>query len=175
VSTPPPDRLTIRRAVPDDAPALIDLMTALATETPFMVISRLDPASDMAMLRGFLAASPTLPAHLVLVGLVGATPAALVQVVGEQHPQRAHVAEIDIGVRLAWHRRGIGRAMLGAALAWARGVGLRRLQLKVMTDNHAAIALYARLGFTREGTLRRSVAVGGRDIDQEIMAVFLDP
>jgi ribosomal protein S18 acetylase RimI-like enzyme len=50
------------------------------------------------------------------------------------------------------HRRsGVGRALVGAVLAWARTRGARTLLLLVTCTNEGAIAFYERLGFTMTG------------------------
>jgi [ribosomal protein S18]-alanine N-acetyltransferase len=43
--------------------------------------------------------------------------------------------------------RGVGAALLRAGLEWAEALGATRMLLEVRTDNRAALALYARLGF----------------------------
>ena len=53
--------------------------------------------------------------------------------------------------RARYRRRGIGRALLDAAERWARERGVRKLELHVFPHNEAAIALYERAGFVREG------------------------
>ncbi|HET7482029.1 MAG TPA: GNAT family N-acetyltransferase [Actinomycetota bacterium] len=51
--------------------------------------------------------------------------------------------------------RGIGRALLTACLRWARAANVHKIELKVWPHNEAAIALYGRFGFEREGYLKR--------------------
>jgi ribosomal protein S18 acetylase RimI-like enzyme len=45
-------------------------------------------------------------------------------------------------------RRGLGTAVMAALADWARGRGGRTCVLQVAAGNAAALALYARLGFT---------------------------
>jgi putative acetyltransferase len=52
-------------------------------------------------------------------------------------------------------RQGVGRALLDAAVDWARGAGVRKLELHVFPHNAPAISLYEKLGYEREG-LRRA-------------------
>ena len=47
--------------------------------------------------------------------------------------------------------RGIGSALLAAAIEKARGEGLHKLSLEVFPHNDAAIALYRKFGFVDEG------------------------
>ena len=54
-------------------------------------------------------------------------------------------------VALPWRGRGVGSALLAAAIDKARGEGLHKLWLEVFPHNHAAIALYCKFGFVEEG------------------------
>lgn len=47
----------------------------------------------------------------------------------------------------AWRGRGVGRALVGAAEAWARSRGLRELASDADLDNDDAIAAHGALGF----------------------------
>jgi RimJ/RimL family protein N-acetyltransferase len=54
------------------------------------------------------------------------------------------------------HRgRGIGSALLEASIEWARQAGAHKVALEVWPHNEAAIALYEKFGFEREGYLRK--------------------
>lgn len=50
-------------------------------------------------------------------------------------------------------RRGIGLALLEAAIKWARTAGVVRLQLRVTCGNSSAQRLYARAGFSTVGDI----------------------
>ena len=53
------------------------------------------------------------------------------------------------------HRRtGYGRAICEALQAWGVGLGAQRVYVQVLDDNHAAIALYASMGFGLHHHLR---------------------
>lgn len=58
----------------------------------------------------------------------------------------------DLVVEPAWHRRGIGTALLATAIDEMRRRGHTSLRLKVDARNLAAKRLYARVGFVEEGT-----------------------
>jgi ribosomal-protein-alanine N-acetyltransferase len=61
--------------------------------------------------------------------------------------------------------RGLGRALLQAAIVKAKALGAQAMFLEVGTDNPAALALYAGLGFTKVGDRKAYYASGsgGRD------------
>jgi len=56
-----------------------------------------------------------------------------------------------MAVALPWRGRGVGTALLTAAIEKARNEGLHKLSLEVFPHNDAAIALYRKFGFIEEG------------------------
>jgi ribosomal protein S18 acetylase RimI-like enzyme len=50
-----------------------------------------------------------------------------------------------------WRGRGVGSALVAAAIGWARERGLHKLSLSVFAHNTAAVALYHKFGFVDEG------------------------
>ena len=59
--------------------------------------------------------------------------------------------EIGMLVARDWRGRGVGSALVAAAIDWARVKGLHKLTLSVFPHNEAAIALYRKFGFVDEG------------------------
>ncbi len=57
----------------------------------------------------------------------------------------------DLAVDIAFRRLSAGRALVDAAVEWARGCGFRALWVEPRTDNHAAISFYVSLGFRLSG------------------------
>ncbi|NBB50303.1 GNAT family N-acetyltransferase [Rhizobium sp. CRIBSB] len=85
--------------------------------------------------------------------------------------RRAHAGTIGMGVHDKFTRRGIGRALLGEAIAMADDwLNLRRLELTVYTDNAAAISLYQSFGFQIEGTMTDYAYRAGQYVDAFTMA-----
>ena len=77
-------------------------------------------------------------------------------------------------MRAPWRGQGIGAALMMSLERWARGFGCHRLQLPVVTANAPAIALYRKLGFVLEGSLRATASIAGQRIDELLMAKLLD-
>jgi ribosomal protein S18 acetylase RimI-like enzyme len=81
-----------------------------------------------------------------------------------------HSAVLGMGVIAPFRGRGVGSQMLATALTAADARGLRRTELIVRADNHAAIALYRRFGFAEEGRCRQYLRIDGEDHDALLMA-----
>ena len=90
-------------------------------------------------------------------------------------PRRAHVGEIGMAVRDDWQGKGVGSALMQAALDLADNwLDLRRLELNVYADNERAIALYRTFGFEVEGTHRAYALRDGTYVDSLCMARLIE-
>jgi RimJ/RimL family protein N-acetyltransferase len=65
------------------------------------------------------------------------------------------VAGVGMSLLLAYRGRGLGSALMVAAIAFARERGYHKVVLHVFPWNEAAIALYEKFGFEREGYFRK--------------------
>ena len=74
-------------------------------------------------------------------------------VVGAIHVDMSRHGFGEIGMEVAheWRGRGVGTALMAAAVELARERGLHKLILSVWPHNEAAIALYRKFGFVEEG------------------------
>jgi putative acetyltransferase len=89
-------------------------------------------------------------------------------------PRRRHVGEIGMAVRDDLQGRGVGTALMRAALDLADNwLNLSRVELTVYTDNEAGIALYEKFGFEVEGTHHRYAFRSGEYTDAHSMARVL--
>lgn len=143
---------TITSANESDIPELIDLLGVL-----FAIEQDFTPDTDKQR-RGLAAllASPT--GHVAIARdanarAVGMATAQLVISTAEGAPS-AWIE--DVVVREDWRGKGLGRSLLDAVLAWARGQGAVRAQLLADLDNAPALAFYDRLDWqpTRLGARR---------------------
>jgi RimJ/RimL family protein N-acetyltransferase len=99
------------------------------------------------------------------------------ELVGQLGLQLARYGVADLGMLVAagWRGRGVGTALLAEAVDRARKAGAHKIALQVWPHNTAAIALYERFGFEREGYLRRHYRRRSGELwDAIIMGLRLD-
>ena len=88
-------------------------------------------------------------------------------------PRRRHVGKIGMSVRDDFQSKGVGTALLQAAVDLAdKWLNLLRLELEVYSDHEPAVRLYKRFGFAVEGTLVRYAYRAGQYVDVYTMARF---
>ena len=79
---------------------------------------------------------------------------------------------LGIGIVASARHRGIGAALMRAAIAKAWEKGFLRIELTVRSDNENAKALYERLGFKVEGVKCREFLIDGEFYDSYPMALL---
>lgn len=86
----------------------------------------------------------------------------------------AHVRIIDgLGVLPAAQGRGVGEALVRAAVERARAEGAAKVTLRVLGTNPTARRLYERCGFAVEGVLVGEFVIEGTPVDDLWMATHL--
>jgi RimJ/RimL family protein N-acetyltransferase len=134
----------IRPAEEDDRRALAQLFARVADERDGIAA---EPPVDVDR----LAESWQLDGTLVALGGT--------ELVGELRVEPSWFGFGEIGMMVAsdWRGRGVGTALVEAAIEWARARGLHKLSLGVFPQNDAAVALYRKLGFVEEGRRVRHI------------------
>ena len=161
----------IRHADPSDAEQLTRLADAVSGEPEGWLISIGGEWRSAGDERRFLKALRRYPHAAVFVAeredgtLVGR-----LSIGRDPHPASTHVADVGLMVALDARRQGVGTALLRAAVGWARGAGIRKLELHVFPWNEAAIALYDAFGFEREGYRKHHYRRGSELVDAILMA-----
>jgi ribosomal protein S18 acetylase RimI-like enzyme len=156
----------IRRAEPSDEGALAALDRATWT---WLTSPAPPPGPEWTFF-----SERTAPAD-VLVAVADGAVAGYVKL-GRKTPLAAsdHVLEVSgIAVDPAFRRRGVGRALIDAAIAEAGARGAHRLTLRVLGPNDGARRLYESAGFVVEGVQRDEFLLAGRYVDDLLMALDL--
>lgn len=161
----------VRAADPGDAEALTRLAEAVSSEPEAWLISADGEWRSVGDERRYLKAVRRYPHAAVLVAerADGAIVGRL-SLARDTHPASAHVADLGLMVAKDTRRIGVGRALLDAAVDWARGSGVRKLELHVFPWNEPAIRLYERFGFEREGYRKAHYRRAGEEVDAILMA-----
>lgn len=89
-------------------------------------------------------------------------------------PGARHRAMLGMGVHRAYRRRGLGARLLSTGIDWARNEGhLKWIDLEVLSENHPAVALYLRSGFTMTARIADMLEIDGVSHDLSYMTCAL--
>jgi RimJ/RimL family protein N-acetyltransferase len=155
----------VRPASREDARALAELFAivaeerdGIATEPPVDVDARARSFADSA--------------DGTIVAFAGG------EVIGSLHLEASRFGSGDLGMAIArdWRGRGVGTALMAAAVEHARARGMHKLSLEVFPHNAAAIALYRKFGFVEEGRrVQHYRRASGELWDSIVMGLLLAP
>jgi ribosomal protein S18 acetylase RimI-like enzyme len=162
---PPP--AAVRGATPADFPQIAALDLSYRSSRT-LVIERFGDAPELTLRFGWRAHDPVTLVYgeypverlaraakrtdAFLVAETAGVISGLLMIVVPPWPYATGAAEItDLAVGRAQRRSGAGRALLDAAIAWARERGVRALWVEPRTDNDGAISFYLGAGFRIAG------------------------
>jgi ribosomal protein S18 acetylase RimI-like enzyme len=153
----------VRQAQPEDARALAELFAAVAEERDRIAT---EPPVDVDKRTTQFAAA----IDGTIVAVAGGDCVGSLHIFGNKFG----VGEFGMAVARPWRGRGVGSALVAAAIEKARGEGLHKLSLEVFPHNDAAIALYRKFGFVEEGRrVKHYRRASGELWDSVVMGLLL--
>ena len=165
--------IVIRTAEPGDAQTLVQLAGEVGSEEGAWLLTTAEWRT-VAEERRHLRAVRRHPDAAVYVAEDGSRIVGRLSLARDVHPASSHVADLGLMVAASHRRRGVGRALLDQAVAWAAGAGVRKLELHVFPWNRPALALYESFGFEREGVRKGHYLRDGVAVDAILMAIQLE-
>jgi putative acetyltransferase len=142
--------IRVRVAVPSDAARVVELASAVASEAEGWLLADATWRS-VGEERRYIRTVQRHPDAALLVAEADDAIVGRLSIMRDRHPSSAHVADIGLMVAASRRRQGIGSALMVAAESWARSAAITKIELHVLPHNAAAIALYEKLGYQREG------------------------
>ncbi len=136
----------VREAGADDAPRLAEIWACPGVARDTLGLPYVSPDRGKKLLEGLAAGDHSLVAEVEgkVVGSLG------LQRGANRH---THKASLGMGVHDDYQGRGVGTALMKAAMDLADNwLNIKRVELRVYTDNARAIHLYEKFGFVIEGT-----------------------
>jgi putative acetyltransferase len=163
-----PPGIRVREATLDDVDAVVAVVVEVAGEGRWIAT---EAPVDVERRRRRMVEDIEGEDAIVLVAEAGG------ELVGQLDLRLARYGVADLGMLVAagWRRRGVGSALLAEAIERARKAGAHKLALQVWPHNTAALALYERFGFRREGYLTRHYRRRSGELwDAVVMGLPLD-
>ena len=168
--------LILRQAQPEDAVRIIAYMQTLAAEPNIGIgLSEGEFTQTEEQEARFIEDLAQSGNSLFLVAEADGKLIGLLTLQGGKRRSDRHAAYLGITVANGCRNQGVGKALMQAAMEWARASGtLKRIGLRVYTDNQPAIHLYENFGFKVEGQNKLALYRDNRFHDVLLMALLLE-
>lgn len=167
--------VNMRTATSEDAEAVAEHHHGIALETDIDVPLRPhDMPADLESIVGYIERYIEPENSTALVAEVDGKVVGWVTALGGKSRMTRHVVEIGLAISRDWRGQGIGTRLMEGVIAWAYDTQIvKRIELDVYTSNFAAIKLYEKLGFVREGCRQKALLHDEKYVDLYHMALLI--
>jgi RimJ/RimL family protein N-acetyltransferase len=164
----------VRQAAPEDARAVLEYIEAVSGESDFLSFGPGEFEFTEAEEEEFIDRCLASQNQLYILGIGEDAIVATLTFSGGRRPRVRHSGEFGMSVRKRCWGLGIGSLMLDTLIHWAQATQIvKKINLRVRTDNRRAIRLYQRKGFLIEGTIRKAIRLEGEYFDHHWMSLEL--
>ena len=158
--------MEIRRLIDTDAKAFYNCLKIIDSETDFMMFEPDERVWNEEKIVKNLKDENNLFLGAIedekIVGFLSAQRGAFRRI--------RHTAYVIIGIQKNYCNRKIGTKLFEMLDDWAIKNGIIRLELTVECENKLAIKLYEKMGFSIEGTKKKTMYVNGKYVDEYMMS-----
>lgn len=142
----------LRNGDSSDGLAVFENFNAAHAETDYLLSYPDENSFDPEQEAQFLQNKTDSPDEIELVAIIDGKVVGLagIEAVGRKYKLK-HRAELGISILKEYWGLGLGKALSKACIQCAKEAGYTQLELNVVAENEAAIALYKSLGFTEYG------------------------
>lgn len=166
--------LVIREAAVEDARAVLDYIKGISGESDYLSFGPGEFELSVPEEEEYLRKCRDSDNQLYLLGLIDDMVVSTLTFSAGRRPRVRHSGEFGMSVRKRCWGFGIGSLMLDTLIDWAKDTGIiKKINLRVRTDNQRAIQLYEGKGFVREGTIRMEMFLDGKYYDHHWMGLVL--
>ena len=158
--------LLIREAAASDAQSIIEYIGQISGESDFLTMGPGEFEMTVEQEGEYLENAASADNQLYIIGLVDGAIVGSLSFSAGKRPRIRHSGELAMAVRRELWGLGIGSLLLDALIDWAsEGDVIKKINLRVRTDNLRAVSLYEKKGFLTEGRLQKEIYLGGRYYD----------
>ncbi|MPM82898.1 hypothetical protein SDC9_129960 [bioreactor metagenome] len=169
------DTVRLREAVKEDAPELIAYLQKIGGESDFLTFGSGEFSVSVSDEAAMLEESRTAKNKIMLLSLVGNKVIGCLHFEGGARSRILHTGEFGVSVLKDYWDKGIGTEMVKELIQWAKASNvIRKLNLRVRSDNARAISVYEKLGFIQEGLITREFFISGEFYNFIYMGLIID-
>lgn len=169
------ETVALREAVKEDAPELVIYLKKISGESDFLTFGYGELSISISDEEALLEDSRNAFNKIMIVALVGDKVIGNLHFAGGTRARIRHTGEFGVSVLKDYWNQGIGYAMVQELIQWAKASYIiRKINLRVRSDNKRAIHMYEKLGFVKEGLITREFLISGQFYDSIHMGLCID-
>lgn len=167
--------IVIRKADKSDGEAMLEYIDEISRESDFLTFGQGEFNRTIDQEESFIDnISKQSNALFIIVELEGKIIGNL-NFSGGTRPRTAHTGEFGVSVLKEHWGQGIGTKLIDYLVEWCKESGIiRKINLRVRSDNYSAIHIYKKLGFKEEGIITRDFFIDDRFYDSIFMGLIID-
>ncbi len=169
------EKVVIRTAVLDDAPAILEHARIILAEDLYNVSMLDEFQKTIVEEKQWIQEHINHPCQIILVAELGGSIVGMLGFENGSRKRLAHQGAMHMSVRPEFRRKGIGIALLQSLVDWAEeNPVIEKVTLAVFATNRPAIDLYKKMGFLEEGRRVRGIKIAdGKYVDDILMYRFV--
>ncbi|WPC39499.1 GNAT family protein [Clostridium sp. JS66] len=165
----------IRKAVKEDGKALIEYINIIGGESDFLTFGKDEYNKTVEDEEEFIVNALNKENALFIIAEIDGKVVGNLNFSGGPRERTSHVGEFGVSVLKEYWGNGIGKELVKYLIDWSKNSGIiKKINLRVRSDNKVGIALYNKLGFVKEGILKRDFWVNGVFYDSIAMGLVID-
>ena len=168
-------KIVIRKAGKSDAKAMLEYIHSIAGESDFLTFGVGEFEQTLEQQEAFIENIFKKENALFIIAEIDGRVIANLSFSGGPRPRTAHIGEFGVSVLKEYWENGIGEVLIKYLIDWSKTSGvIRKINLRVRTDNTRGISLYRKLGFLEEGIITRDFYMNGEFYDSVAMGLSID-
>ena len=168
------NHIVFREAETDDAEEMISYLNIVGGESDNLMHGPDGFKAPIEAVKRRIQASHDADNSVILIALAGEKIIARAELDGYPGARLHHNARFSISVRKDYWNMKIGTTLMTKIIERARKMNLLNIELEVVADNQAAIALYHKMGFSDVGIYKRYWFANNVYSDAIVMQKCLD-
>ncbi len=168
------DNIVIREAVVEDAEEMISYLNIVGGESDNLMHGAEGFNVPVEAVKRRIQASHDADNCVILIALEGDKIIGRAELAGYPMSRLHHNAKFSIAVRKDHWNKKIGTRLMTEIIERAKKMNLMNIELEVIADNKAAIALYHKMGFSDVGIIKKYWFANNAYSDAIVMQKCLD-
>lgn len=169
------EKVIISKANKSDAKSLIEYLNVIGGESDFLTFGAGQFGRSVEQEEDFIENALKKGNALFIIAEINGKVVGNLNFSGGPRKRTAHVGEFGVSILKEYWGNGIGEELIKYLISWSESSGIiRKINLRVRTDNTRGINLYKKLGFLEEGIVKRDFLINGEFYDSLLMGLLID-